>query len=812
MIMNKQRLMKTSSLRKRKILPPLCAGLLLAGQAAADAELAPGNANDTTADFVLGQIDFVFDGRNFIDKRGLNLAGGTRGDIAIDNSVAPSRVYVVDRNNHRVLGWKSVAAFATHDAAAIVIGQPAMSSNVCNNGGVSAASLCSPAGVAVDSAGNLYVADAGNHRVLFYNKPFAKGRVADEVFGQYGSFTTNTANIFGLSEDTLNAPVRVALDAADNLYIADQANNRVLEFHTPQAVTAVAGSGDATADKVFGQFGSFSAGACNSVGVGAHSLCAPAGLTVDAANNLYIADSGNNRVLKFNKPLAGDTVADKVYGQLGDFGTNTCNIAAKISTNSLCRPTAVAVDPSGALYVADQGNHRVLAYPPSGATANKVLGQFDSFETNTCNSTGGDIYPPVNARSLCDPDGIAFDSTGSGGPRLYVSDTSNNRVLQFKPSGFAPGSKSALAASGMLGQPLSTTSFINFLDGRGFALQDAGEGAVAIDRSVTPNRIYVADPYNNRVLGWSNVGAFKTHAPAAKVFGQPNAYSNSANNGGISERSLNRPRALAVDAAGNLYVADQGNHRVLVYNKPFDSDIAADTVFGQAGNFESNACNQGGISADSLCAPSGLALDGSGNLFLSDFANNRVLKFNAPFVDTGADAVYGQAGNFTSGAANAGGISADSLSGPRGLAFDAAGDLFAADSGNNRVLAFTKKSADTTADKVFGQVGKFTTNACNLVALNDESLCAPRFVAVNGENALFVADSGNNRVLKFDDPLGSDRTADRAFGQGNRFNTSTCKTLGPQSLCIPDGIAVDAGDNLYVADTSRNRVLEYLKP
>lgn len=803
----------------RKILPPLAAGLLFAGAAGAavDAQLAPGNANDTTADAVFGQLDFVFEARNFLDKSGLNLATGTRGDIAIDKSVSPNRVYAADRNNNRVLGWNNIAAFAKHSPATIVIGQPTMSSNVCNNGGITAAGLCSPAGVAVDSGGNLYIADTGNHRVLFYNTPFSKGRVADEVFGQYGSYTTNTANIFGLSEDSLSSPLRIALDAADNLYIADQGNNRVLEFHTPQTITAVAGSGDATADKVFGQFGSFGTGICNSIGIGPQSLCAPAGLGLDSGGNLYVADSNNNRVLKFNKPLASDTSADKVYGQLGDFTTNTCNVAAKISSETLCRPAGVAVDPDGALYVSDQGNHRVLAFPPAGTAANKVLGQFSSDLTgslagNVCNNTGANVLPPVNSRSLCSPDGIAFDSSVSGSPRLYVSDTANNRILQYKPSGLPAVLKSAQAAGGVLGQPLLTTKFVDFLDGRGFNLQDVAEGGVAIDYSVTPNRIYVSDRNNNRVLAWNDVAAFKKRMPAAKVFGQPNAFSNLANNGGISEAALNQPRALAVDAAGNLYVADQGNHRVLVYNAPFSSDSVADGVFGQAGNFTTNTCNQGGISADSLCTPGGLAFDAGGNLYISDFSNNRVLKYNAPFIDTTADGVYGQADSFTSGTANLGGLTANSLSGPRGLAFDGDGNLFVADAGNNRVLAFNKTSADTAADKVFGQVDKFTTNGCNLVALNAESLCSPRFVAINSANTVFIADSGNNRVLKFNSPLSTDRSADAVFGQGNRFNTSSCKTLGPDSLCGPDGIAIDAADNLYVADTIRNRVLEYLQP
>jgi NHL repeat len=233
-------------------------------------DLAPGAKGDTTADGVLGQLDFVHNIKNFVDGRGINSSQDSVGDVAIDKSPAgpaPDRVFIVDRANHRVLGWKNISAFATNAPADLVIGQPDFNSNIANNGGISAASLYNPTGVAVDSKGNLYIADYSNHRVLFYQAPFAKGKsagiAADDVFGQFGSFATANPNDFGISAATLNGPVRIAVDAADNVYIADQINHRVLEFNTPQKVSAVPGSGDTTADRVFGQLDAFNTGACN---------------------------------------------------------------------------------------------------------------------------------------------------------------------------------------------------------------------------------------------------------------------------------------------------------------------------------------------------------------------------------------------------------------------------------------------------------------------------------------------------------------------------------------------------------------------
>lgn len=783
-----------------------------------DPQLMPGSSGDTTADLVLGQLDFVHNARNFIDERGLNSAADDVGDVAIDKSISPNRVYVVDRRNHRVLGWKSIAAFTTHAGADIVIGQPDFLSNVCNNGGVTAASLCNPTGVAVDNAGNLFVADSSNNRVLYYIKPFARGIdagiTADDVFGQYSSFTTNFCNNSGISRDTLCFPVRLVLDGAKNLFVSDQSNNRVLEFNTPEVITAVAGSGDTTADRVFGQLGQFDSSLCRNGGITNNSLCTPAGLALDAAKNLYIADYNNNRVLKYNSPLTTNTTADKVYGQGNVFDTNNCNKNG-ITQSSLCNPVAVTVDPAGAVYIADRSNHRVLAYPATGATtANKVLGQFGSFNTNTCNNTGGGSFGPgANPKSLCYPDGLAMDTAvAPNSPNLYVSDTNNNRVLQYKPSGSPLTIKSGQAAQGVLGQALLTTDVADFIDGRGFAMTDSNEGAVAIDRSVTPNRVYVSDPSNNRVLAWGSVAAFTTHAPATIVFGQPNLFTNTLNNGGISKTSLNHPRGLAVDSTGNLYVADQNNHRILIYIHPFTTDTVADNVIGQVG-FTSGNCNLGGVTAASLCTPVGVALDSADNLYVGDFSNNRVLKYNAPLTNATADKVYGQGGSFVSNTANLGGVSATSLWGAHGVAVDASDNLYVADYNNNRVLEFNKLPLiDSTADKVFGQGDSFTSNVCNRTGVpTADNLCRPRFVTTIG-TAVFIADTDNQRVLKYNAPLSTNTTADRVFGQGNLLTSNGCKTLSPATLCVPDGIAADVNSNLYIVDSNNNRVLEFLKP
>ena len=197
------------------------------------------------ADRVLGQVDFVKNAPNFVDAIGMNAPAG----VAID--AAAAHVLVADTQNNRVMGWKSEHAFASGGAADLVIGQPDFNSSGCNQNAPapSATSLCQPIGVAVDVLHNVYVGDSQNNRVLVYADPFALLAGADQandfaafaVFGQAGSFITNAANENGLSADSLNSPQGVALDASNNLFVADVNNNRALVFFSPIPMTQVQG-------------------------------------------------------------------------------------------------------------------------------------------------------------------------------------------------------------------------------------------------------------------------------------------------------------------------------------------------------------------------------------------------------------------------------------------------------------------------------------------------------------------------------------------------------------------------------------------
>jgi sugar lactone lactonase YvrE len=310
----------------------------------------PAATGDTIADIELGEPDFLHsaavnvNGVSSSTGNGYGLSGPTA--LATDSA---GHLYVADTANNRVLGWHDEAALVTGQSADLVVGQVDLYSVGSGSG---PDGLSSPTGVAVDSNGNLYVSDSGNKPRAGFNAPYAAcGGVlpctvgpANMVFGQLNSFHGGGCNFGGFttgaSADSLCTPQGIAVDSHDNLYIADENNNRVLEYNTPLTVTAGAGSGDNTADFVFGQGASgtnFNTSAGSRPAVSATSLCMPFGVAVDNNGNVWVSDTLENRVLVYNQTGSPPTnaTADAALGVTSPSNGSSCIIS---SQNGICNP------------------------------------------------------------------------------------------------------------------------------------------------------------------------------------------------------------------------------------------------------------------------------------------------------------------------------------------------------------------------------------------------------------------------------------------------------------------------------------------
>jgi hypothetical protein len=405
--------------------------------------------------------------------------------------------------------------------------------------------------------------------------------------------------------------------------------------------------------------------------------------------------------------------------------------------------------------------------PPS---ANAVYGQavFTQAGANGQNPSASVFHTP---------EGIAVYGTD-----LYVVDTSNHRVLYF-PN----GASAATHVYGQLGSFLTTT---------------ANNGGISADSLYTPTNVlatasgvYIADHGNNRVLYYSG-----TSTTASTVYGQGGSFTTGTQNtGGVSGSSLFSPTALALDGSNNLYVVDSSNNRVLFFSS---GSTTATRVYGQP-DMASSTANNGGISATSLNLPVGVAVGPiSGKIYVADYSNNRVLVYPSGGSTT-ASAVYGQGGAFTTNAPNSGSLSGSSLNGPLSVAVDPSENLFVADSVNNRVLKFTYQGS-TSASGVYGHSGSYTSST---PGTSVNTLNVPNSVAATA-SGVYISDTNNNRVLYFS---GSSTTATTVWGQHGLFINGQYDgmAVSASTLLFPQSVAADTNGDVYVADSSNNRVLYY---
>lgn len=389
------------------------------------------------------------------------------------------------------------------------------------------------------------------------------------------------------------------------------------------------------------------------------------------------------------------------------------------------------------------------------------------------------------------------------------------------------GAPSPATAIAVLGQPSLNVNMPNAPDGnpsaRNLALSNAADLAVAPD-----GRLYVADADHNRILSWPDASSFATFAPADRVIGQPDFTSTAPNHGGVGPTSLGLPQGLWVDENSNLWVCDAFNHRVLKFIDP-DVDatpLAADLVVGQADLFssaENFGAGKDSPNAMGLLFPGRVVVSGQ-NLYVADSGNSRVLHYPLPTANApAADRVFGQYDSFATRSPNNDGTgqsgpiaTAQNLFNPIGIAVDAVGTLYVADWQNHRIVAYHQPlTSDTVADEVIGQPG-FAANDPDTPDV-EHGLELPIDLYVDGRSNLYIADSGNHRVLRVH-LLSLERTAQYVYGQledltGQQPNHGLgVGGADSDGLSGATGVSLAGGGEPLIIDTENMRVLRYPAP
>jgi len=593
--------------------------------------------------------------------------------------------------------------------------------------------LGEPSALAVDTAGNLYVAVSRLNQIWKIN---TSGQV--NVFAGTGGFLYNGDNRQALSA-ALYQPFGLAFDNAGNLYVADTGHHRIRKIATSGVITTVAGTGAAS----FGGDGGLGTSA---------QLNKPQGIAFDASNNLYIADSSNNRV----RVLSSAGVINTFAGN----GTPTFGGETGQAINaSLSGPRSVAVDPAGAVYIADLGNFRIRKVAIGG-----VISTIAGNGTNGLSGDGG----PATSAQLNYLSGIAVDQFGN----IYISEAADVRKIAAGQSNivtFAGGATPGFSGDG----------------GSATAGTFKSLAAVALDSSA--QTVYLADLRNNRIRK-VNGGTVTTFAGngTPDYYGSPQV---------ATDASLLTPNTLAIDNAGTLLFSDGGSSSVLsdggsssIRKLALPSGVLS-TVTGTG---SLGFTPDGGAVTGPVSQPVALTFDPKGNYYFVE--GNRVRKVSG--------GVYSTVGNVSGTgdfSGDGGPATAAHFSFPSGLALAANGDLYVADAGNYRVRVISGSTGVVTT--VAGNGGIGTSTGDGGVATS-ASLNYPTALALDGNGNLFIGELQGNRVRKV---ALNTTIISTAAGDGSATYVDGVAATAT-GISVPFSIFADQSSNLFIADEGHGAV------
>ncbi len=526
--------------------------------------------------------------------------------IAVDGS---GNIYVADELNDTIRKVTSAGVVTTFAGTA-------GSAGIADGTGANA-KFRAPYGVALDSAGNLYVADAGNNTI----RKITSAAVVTTLAGNAG--VTGSTDGTG-SAALFYVPIGVAVDGSGNVYVSDYDNNTIRKVTSGGVVTTLAGT-----VKVVGFV--------DGTGTAA-KFTNPVGVSVDGAGNVYVGESGDDLIRKID---SGGTVTT-LAGFAGGGDANGTGSAARFNI-----PTGITVDGSGNLYVADEFNDLIRKITPGGAVTT-LAGTPGSPGSSDGTGSAALFYSPF---------GIAVDGAGN----VYVTDANNDTIRKITPSGAVstlagstgkPGSTNGTGSAALFNDPVGiavdgngnvyvseqgnfdirmitpagavttlagTAGAKGFQDGTGPAAQFNLPAGLAVDGN---GNVYVADYTNSAIRKITPAGVVTTIAGQATAPGSADGTGTAA--------QFYQPTGVAVDGAGNVYVCEQTNDTVrrITPAGVVTTLAGSPKVFGSA---------NGTGAAARFTAPDGIAVDSLGNLYVADTGNDTIRKgtlSGAPQIET----------------------------------------------------------------------------------------------------------------------------------------------------------------------------------
>ena len=768
--------------------------------------------------------------QTFADGTGTGASFIFPSGVAVDGS---GTVYVADLYNHRIRKITAAGVVST------LAGNSAQGST---DGAGSAASFNSPTGIAVDVSGNIYVADMYNHRI---RKITAAGVVSTLA----GNGTPGRTDGAGTAA-SFNIPAGIAVDVSGNIYVADTYNHLIRKITTAGVVSTLAGNGTSGSTDGVGTAARFDLptgialdgggnlfvtehfgnrirsitpagvvstlagsiiGFANATGLSA-KFNKPYSAVIDGNGNIYVADQTNNQIriissyriepalpegLYFDArtgTISGTPAvaqAEKVYTVYAQNAAGTTNTSVSMSisappsviTSAESDRTATtatlngSVNPNGSVTTSITITYSVNADLSGGTTVNTIPA-----------SATGNTVTAVNAAvtGLTAATTYYFRLSATN-----VAGTTNGSILSFTTAAAPPAISYANASPVFtVGTPVTGQTVLNtggsplpmqvrtyvgstagISNGSRLTAKLYGPAGVAEDGL---GNLYIIEPYNSLLRKVVlSTGIVST---AAGVEGSVSGY---ADGPALSAR-FNNPGFLSIDASGVVYISEGNGHRIRKY------DPSTGQVSTVAGTGSSGSANGIGTNA-SFDTPGGIALDGSGNLYVADKFNNRIRKI---VLATGEVTTFagGTVGNTD------GPIASAKFLRPQGLAFDSHGDMYVADDLNHRIrkIDMLTLTVSTVAGSSAGFVDGIGTQA---------KLQRPAGIFVDGSGIIYISELVSHRIRMIY-PSGQVVTLAGDGVAGNQESTATATGR----FYDPYSISMDPSGSIYVGDMLNHRI------